>query len=105
MGRPNKKQYAIFILLLIAFVLYNYNNLGNYKPIFNPINIVVYCLAGSTLIIILGAMLSAKYCPNCGARLPGVRLPKNNNEMLYGWTTCPNCKAEIDNNGQIVNRG
>jgi hypothetical protein len=105
MSGPNKKQYAMVILLLIAFILYNYNNFENPKPVFDPINIVVYCLIGSTFIIIWGAMMTVKYCPNCGARLPRVRLPKNNNEMLYGWTTCPNCKAEIDNKGQIVSRG
>jgi len=105
MSGPNKKQYAIFILLLIAFILYNYNNLGGTKPTFDPINIIVYCLVGSSFIIILGATVSTKYCPNCGAKLPRIRLPKNNNEMLYGWTTCPNCKAEIDNKGKIVSRG
>jgi hypothetical protein len=105
MAKLNKKQYAITILLLIAVMLYNFNNFGNSKPIFDPINIVVYCLSGAILIIVLGIINKSKYCPNCGARLPIIRLPKNYNEAAYGWTTCPKCKAEIDNNRQIVNRG
>jgi hypothetical protein len=101
MGKITKKQYAITILLLIAVVLYNYNNLGISKPIFDPINIIVYCLSGAILIIVLGIINTPKYCPNCGARLPSIRLPRNENETLYGWTTCPKCKAEVDNNGKL----
>jgi hypothetical protein len=103
MGKISKKQYIIIILLLVAVVLYNYNNSGNSKPIFDPINVIVYFLSGIILIIVLGIIFKPRYCPNCGTRLPSIRFPQNGNETLYGWTSCPKCKAEIDNNGQIVN--
>ncbi len=105
MGKLNKKQYIITALLFIATLLYNFNNAGNSKPLFNPINILVYCLAAAILIIALGIFSKLNCCPKCGTKLPKIRLPKNINEALFGWTTCPKCKAQIDNNRQIVNGG
>ncbi len=96
----NKKQYAMIILSIVGFFLYNF--IGHSRPILDPINIVIYCIAGAVIIILLIIIIPTRYCPNCGAKLPRVRRSKNLNEALYGWTTCPKCKSEINTKGQIV---
>lgn len=105
MGKLTKKQYAIIIIVLIASFIYNYNNFGSSKSLFNPLNIVFYGLAVIVIIFVIRIIITKRVCPNCGTKLSAIRIPQNANEALYGWTTCPKCKAEIDNYGQIVNRG
>ena len=35
-------------------------------------------------------------CPNCSARVPAVRRPKNLRQALWGGFTCSNCGKEYD---------
>jgi hypothetical protein len=102
MGKMNKKQYALTILSIIGVLLYS--STGIHKPIIAPVNIVVYCMAAAVITILLIIIIPTKYCPSCGTKLPRFRNPAslNLNEKLYGWSRCPNCKAEINTKGQIV---
>jgi hypothetical protein len=102
MSKMNKKQYAIIVLSIIGTLLYF--NMGASRPIFDPINIAVYGIAGVAIIIVLVIVIPTRYCPNCGAKLPRIRRPENANEALFGWTTCPSCKSEIDTSGRIVTK-
>lgn len=35
-------------------------------------------------------------CPNCGTKLPAVRIPKTLKQALWGGWTCPTCGTESD---------
>jgi hypothetical protein len=97
-----KKQYALTIVLLIGTFLYTI--MGTSRPILDPVNIIVYCLGAAAIVIVIVIVMPQQYCPNCGAKLPRIRIPKNINEKLFGWTTCPICNSEIDNNGRVVKK-
>lgn len=49
----------------------------------------------------LGINLNAVYCPKCNTKQPFIRMPKNTSQLLYGGTTCPNCKISLDKYGRI----
>jgi hypothetical protein len=102
MGKMNKWQWALTIVGLVATLLYSSTN-GS-KPISGWIDSAPYVIGGIALVIIFALIMPTRYCPNCKVKLQKLRFPKNANEALYGWTTCPNCKSEIDNNGNIVRR-
>jgi RNase P subunit RPR2 len=42
------------------------------------------------------------YCPVCGTKQPIVRIPKNQNQILYGGNTCSKCQAELDKYGNVA---
>lgn len=42
------------------------------------------------------------YCPVCGNKQPMVRVPKNQNQILYGGNTCSKCQAELDKYGNVI---
>jgi hypothetical protein len=41
-------------------------------------------------------------CPTCTTKQPVVRIPKNSRQLLWGGTTCPKCKTELDKFGNII---
>jgi len=43
-------------------------------------------------------------CPDCGAKLPAVRIPKSRREMLWGGVTCPRCGCELDRSGNKIEK-
>jgi len=44
-------------------------------------------------------------CPECGARAPIVRVPKNLRQALWGGHTCDRCGCEFDKWGREVRGG
>lgn len=43
-------------------------------------------------------------CPKCNTpfpKFPGVLLPTNLDQAIWGGWTCPKCGAEIDNKGKL----
>lgn len=49
-----------------------------------------------------GINLKRVYCPICNTKQPIIRVPKNQQQALYGGTTCPNCQANLDKYGDII---
>jgi len=43
-------------------------------------------------------------CPECGATLPFIRIPKSKREALWGGIICPKCGSEFDRHGKKVPR-
>lgn len=41
-------------------------------------------------------------CPVCGTKQPMIRVPENQNQMLYGGNTCSKCQAELDKYGNFI---
>jgi RNase P subunit RPR2 len=50
----------------------------------------------------LGINLKRVYCPVCGTKQPWLRIPQNEQQFLYGGTTCPKCGAKLDKYGNII---
>lgn len=42
------------------------------------------------------------YYPVCGTKQPIIRVPKNQNQILYGGNTCSKCQAELDKYGKVI---
>ena len=42
------------------------------------------------------------YCPVCNTKQPIIRLPKTSEQALWGGTTCPKCKANLDKYGRVI---
>lgn len=40
------------------------------------------------------------YCPRCATRLPMIRKPTSQEEILWGGWTCPNCGCKVDKYGR-----
>jgi ssDNA-binding Zn-finger/Zn-ribbon topoisomerase 1 len=49
-----------------------------------------------------GINLKRVYCPVCGTKQPIVRWPKNQQQFLWGGTTCPKCHANLDKYGNVI---
>ncbi len=41
-------------------------------------------------------------CPECGAPMPVVRVPRSTRQALWGGWTCGECGAEIDKWGKVI---
>jgi hypothetical protein len=41
-------------------------------------------------------------CPECGASIPMVRVPRSSRQALWGGWTCEDCGAEIDKWGKVI---
>ncbi len=102
MSKLNKWQWAMIIVGIAGTLLYS--TMFDSKPISGLMDYAPYAIGGIVLVIVFALVMPARYCPNCKVKLPKLRFPKNANEALYGWTTCPNCKTEIDNHGNVVRR-
>lgn len=50
----------------------------------------------------LGINLNTVYCPKCNNKQPVIRMPTNASQIMYGGTTCPNCKTNMDKYGNII---
>jgi len=42
------------------------------------------------------------YCPVCSTEQPMIRVPKNQNQILFGGNTCSKCQAELDKYGDVI---
>lgn len=49
-----------------------------------------------------GVNLKRVKCPVCQTKQPIVRMPANERQTLWGGTTCPKCKTELDKFGNII---
>jgi len=49
----------------------------------------------------ISMVMGSRNCPNCGARMPIVRMPHNPRELLVGGSTCQRCGVETDRKGNI----
>jgi ssDNA-binding Zn-finger/Zn-ribbon topoisomerase 1 len=49
-----------------------------------------------------GINLKRVYCPVCNTKQPRLRTPKNAQQFLYGGTTCPKCRTNLDKYGNII---
>ena len=47
-----------------------------------------------------GINLRPVYCPNCGKKQSRVRAPKDNEEAMFGGSTCPACGTRMNKYGQ-----
>lgn len=98
----SKSQWTLTILGIVATLLCS--TMVDSKPISGLMDCVPYVIGGIVLVVVFALIMPARFCPNCKVKLRKLRFPKNANEALYGWTTCHNCKSEIDNHGNIVRR-
>jgi hypothetical protein len=57
-------------------------------------------LVGSLVVLLIGLLMPARVCPNCGAVQPKPRQPRTLKQALWGGYTCANCGCEIDRNGR-----
>jgi hypothetical protein len=63
--------------------------------------VIVFAVAGKNKSK-WGINLKRVYCPVCGTRQPIIRWPKNQQQLLWGGTTCPKCHTNLDKYGNIV---
>lgn len=49
-----------------------------------------------------GINLKATTCPQCGAKPPTFRVPKNARQALWGGWTCTTCSIEVDKWGKRI---
>ena len=49
-----------------------------------------------------GINLGAVGCPQCGERMPTIRVPDSIMRLLWGGWKCPNCGCEMDRFGRAV---
>ena len=74
--------------------------------------VIIYAILATVAIIWLiiasknkskwGMNLKRVYCPACQTKQPVIRLPKSESQLLWGGTTCPGCRANLDKYGNIV---
>ena len=64
----------------------------------DPILVALVAVAG--LVIVLGLIRSRMRCPNCGTRVPMVRMPANTQEAAWGGWTCRKCGMKLDRSGK-----
>lgn len=41
-------------------------------------------------------------CPKCKTKQPIFKIPKNQNQAIWGGHTCPKCGTELDKFGNII---
>ena len=76
------------------------------------IEVIIYTIIIVVLVIVFGKATKNKskwginlkrvYCPVCGTKQPIVRWPKNQQQFLWGGTTCPKCHANLDKYGNVI---
>lgn len=49
-----------------------------------------------------GINLDKVLCPECGAKQPALRMPKNLEQLMYGGWTCEKCSCKMDKHGNKV---
>jgi hypothetical protein len=50
----------------------------------------------------LGLNFKWVYCPICNTKLPIIRIPANVNQFMFGGTTCPKCRTNLDKYGKVI---
>ena len=43
-------------------------------------------------------------CPNCGQRMPAIRMPDSVHQLMWGGWTCPNCGQKMDKWGKALDQ-
>jgi hypothetical protein len=46
--------------------------------------------------------LNEVHCPDCGDRMPAIRIPDNFHQLMWGGWICPKCKCEMDKYGNKI---
>ncbi len=49
-----------------------------------------------------GINLEAVHCPQCGQRMPAVRVPDSVHQLLWGGWRCPHCGCRMDKSGRAI---
>ncbi|KUI33861.1 hypothetical protein [Mycobacterium sp. GA-2829] len=64
---------------------------------------VVSAAVGSTATVVVMVLRSPRrWCSDCGAVLPRVRVPASVREAVRGGWTCSWCRADLDSGGRRV---
>lgn len=50
----------------------------------------------------VGINLEAVDCPQCGERMPFIRIPDSMFQLLWGGWTCPSCGCKMDKWGKAI---
>jgi hypothetical protein len=85
---PNKRnyfkiiKYSIYILLILALVIYQIKATKNKSK--------------------FGINLKTNYCPLCNTRQAKIRLPNSLSQAMFGGSTCPKCKTNLDKYGNVI---
>lgn len=61
-------------------------------------------IGGAVAAVVLLAMVFIRKpvtCAACGAEQPKFRKPSNARQAMWGGTTCPGCKAQLDGRGRV----
>jgi hypothetical protein len=57
-------------------------------------------IVGGLSVAVLGLLLPARKCPECGNPLPRIRKPANARQAKWGGWTCSKCGCEVDRRGK-----
>ena len=49
-----------------------------------------------------GINLEKVHCPDCGARMPALRVPEDWHQLMWGGWTCPECGCRMDKWGKAL---
>lgn len=49
-----------------------------------------------------GINLEAVHCPQCGERMPAIRVPESMFQLLWGGWSCPACGCKMDKWGKAI---
>jgi predicted RNA-binding Zn-ribbon protein involved in translation (DUF1610 family) len=49
-----------------------------------------------------GINLDSVRCPKCGQQMPGIRVPENLHQLLWGGWSCPQCGCRMDKWGKAI---
>lgn len=50
----------------------------------------------------VGINLEEVHCPQCGERMPPLRIPEGLHQLLWGGWICPKCSCRMDKWGKAV---
>jgi hypothetical protein len=63
---------------------------------------IVGGVGGGLAVLLVGLLMPARKCPECGEPFPRFRKPANRRQALWGGNTCANCGCEVDRRGRKI---
>ncbi|MBN1981623.1 MAG: hypothetical protein JW795_08835 [Chitinivibrionales bacterium] len=66
-------------------------------------NALIAGLVAGVVVLLIGLLAPAKYCPDCKKKLPKFRKPASTKQSAFGGWTCPHCGCEINRKGEKIN--
>lgn len=64
-------------------------------------SVISGAIAGGVAVIVLALVKRVPPCPQCGARPPRFRKPRDTKESLWGGWTCAQCGCQFDRPGRM----